>query len=136
MVINEDEKRKILLNNIQNKMLTYVAGGLVSLFTLFQILFEVENVSSINPYIILFFSIVFSSGILIFTYVGYLNFKEVIQTENELGLDRIKGHKPSGFFSGIKDNKRYISKKCKTIVIGFFAFTVILFLSIFYYLFF
>jgi hypothetical protein len=100
-----DKGLEVLLQVDYSKLLAYLAGDLVSIFSLFQIAAEIAKFN----WLLLFLASSFSSfGVFIFTYAGYHNWKEIVDLENKLGLS--KNSKPSGIFSKRKnDGEREVS---------------------------
>lgn len=82
--MKKEEKMKIALSNDYNKLLAYLAGGLVLFFSLFQLLMEMGELTFLPSPITSFISLVLFGGTVLFTFAGYHNFKEIIFLKNEL----------------------------------------------------
>lgn len=132
--MTKEEKMKIILSNDYNKLLAYLAGGLVLFFSLFQLLMEMEELIFLHSVITSFISLVLFGGTVLFTFAGYLNFKETIFLKNELGIYETPGLSPSGLFSTIKNNKATPSNLIKFLVWLFLASSLIMLISINFYL--
>jgi len=96
----KDERRITILQMDYNKLLAFVAAGMVSFFTLFQILFQLDDIGFVNPWHISIVSTSVFLGIILFTLGGYHNFTEIRKIERGLKFDEIDEYKPSGIFSG------------------------------------
>ncbi len=91
------EHRKTLLQIDYNKLLAYLAGGIVSIFTLFQIATEADVLPSWLVFIV---STAALGGGIVFVYAGYKNWEKIIALENEHGLSKLM--RPISYFSIIK----------------------------------
>lgn len=125
--MKKEEKLKTLLNVDYNKLLAYLAGGLVSFFTLFQLLLELKKGIMLPEFLLFLISLTLFCGVCLFTYAGYHNFREILSIENKLGL---KDSKPSNIFSTIKENKKSVSLWLKVIVWWFIGISFFIFLFI------
>ncbi len=124
--MKKEEKLKTLLNVNYNKLLAYLAGGLVFFFTLFQLLLEVKKYETIIPEpVTLLISFSLFCGVCLFTYAGYHNFKEIVDIENELKLTDFKS---SNIFSFTRNRKKTISFLLKSMIILFILFSFFIFL--------
>ena len=106
--MDDEDRLKTLLSINYNKLLAYLAGAIVSIFTLFQIATEATTLHSVLVSIV---STAALGGGLIFVYAGYINWKEIIGLENDLGLSRYMN--PSSFFSKKKNDVREVSPRLK-----------------------
>lgn len=83
-----DDKTQLecLLTINYNKLLAYLAGAVVSIFSLFQIATE----ATVLPYWLVYAtSTAALAGVVIFVFAGYFNWDEIIRLENQLGLSKV-----------------------------------------------
>ena len=125
--MEKNEKLKIQLTVDYNKLLAYLAGGLLSFFTLFQLLTEVEKNLFLPKWMLFIISSAMFSGVFLFTYAAYLNFKEILYIENKLGLNIFKSSK---IFSVNKGNEKSVSLLLKIIMFVFLVVSLIISLFI------
>lgn len=126
--MRSEEKLKVSLDINNNKLLAYLAGGLVLFFTLFQLLIELKKYDILIPDFIAFLiSSFLFGGVFLFAHAGYHNFKEIVEIENKLNLTDFKS---SNIFSSTRNKKKRISFILKIMVIMFIVFSFLIFLYI------
>lgn len=106
-VMNDDKKRELVLQIDYNKLLAYVAAGVISFFTLFQILFQLDAIKLyLYPIFVYILSTSVFAGAILFTVAGHHNFSEIKKLERKLKLHKLEEIKHSRIFS----NEDHISK--------------------------